>query len=134
MTTIRIHFWRACGALVFTCLISCSAETPTELPASAPFVRGPVLEVSSGGGRDSGALVRVAPSAVAEDACGGIRASVSPSTRVLRQTAQGRRVSVALEAISIGDTVEVYVAGSVTDRCEADGEASKIVVVWSAAR
>jgi hypothetical protein len=131
MTSVRRIMVRW-GALLIGPLVACNRDAASALAPATLFVRGPVVEVRTGGGERMVGLVRVGPGAGARDVCGGISASVTTRTRVLRRTAAGGRERVGLDALTVGDTAEVYVTGNVTGRCEADGEADGIVLVWSA--
>ena len=109
-------------------LAACATAQPAR-PDGAPAFRGVVAEVTH---HATGSGVRADP--LTGGAACGLVATVDAATRVLRRASDGSLDAVGAEAVSVGDTVEVYASGPVAESCPMQARAAALVLTAGAER
>jgi hypothetical protein len=106
-------------------LAACARPPVSGAPSGEPYVRGPVASFTHSATASS-LSVRAGPGS--REPC-GISATVDARTRYLERGPSGALRPIERSAVSVGDTVEVYVEGPVAESCPVQAYARAVVRV-----
>lgn len=104
---------------------SCTNRSAPPKSERKPYVRGPVASL---GDRTTGSGLLVQADPKSREPC-GILATVDNETRYLLRSRAGALRSASLEDLREGDTVEIYVSGTVMESCPVQGYASSVILI-----
>ncbi|HLL84301.1 MAG TPA: hypothetical protein VK420_16680 [Longimicrobium sp.] len=118
-------FPKVMAVLALTAAAACARTATLSAPSGAPYARGPV-EAFTHRATASNLLVRGGPGS--PEAC-GISATVDARTRYYQREGSGELRGIPRSAVTVGDTVEVYVEGPVAESCPPQGYGAAVIRV-----
>ena len=116
------RFWKPLSVLS---LAACARASGPAAPSGEAYVRGPVASFTH---HATASSLVVRPGPGSRETC-GIAATVDARTRYLQRGPSGGLAPIARSAVTVGDTVEVYVEGPVAESCPVQAYAPAVVLV-----